>query len=205
MFDRLSRRGIAFIALLCLSFTRVVLADAAWTRAGTEACCYVSPSGDDGNPGAENAPYKTTTRAQDGVRRISGNMSGDLVVYLRGATYLLTGTMQFGPKDGGTNGHDIVYKAYPGETPVISGGVQVKGWTLDHDQIYKATLDRNTKLRTLFVNGVRADMTATTIQGEGPRGTFTVRGTGPWAETPGSTSDGIEFKSADHQTANGQR
>ena len=166
-------------------------------RAGTQVVCYVSPSGSDSNPGTENAPLKTIGSAQDAVRRLNGNMTGDLIVYLRGGTYTLANPVQFNEKDSGTNGHDIIYTAYPGETPIISGGVQVEGWTLDHDQIYKAPLHRETKLRTLFVNGVRADMTSTTIQGQEPQGTFTVLGTEPWAETPGATFDGIAFKSAD--------
>ena len=56
-----------------------------------------------------------------------------------------------------------------------------------------------TKLRfdQRFLNGTRADMTATTIQGQGPQGTFTVAGTEPWAETSGATFDGIAFNSTD--------
>ena len=35
-------------------------------------------------------------------------MRGDLVVYLRGGTYLLTSPIQFNEKDGGTNIHDVI-------------------------------------------------------------------------------------------------
>ena len=120
-------------------------------KAATQASFYVSTSGNDNNPGTQNAPYKTITRARNEARKITGNMRGDVIVYLRGGTYFLAAPLQLNHKDSGTNGHDIIYRAYPGETPIISGGVPVKGWTLDHDQIYKAPLDRNTKLRTLFV------------------------------------------------------
>ena len=172
----------------------------AWAPAGTAAIaisCYVSPAGDDTNPGTENAPYKTITQARSRVREMNRNMNDDLVVYLRGGIYPASTPIQFGERDSGTNGHDVIYKAYPGESPVLSGGIQVTGWTLDHDQIYRATLHRDSKLRALFVNGVRADMTSVTIEGQGPQGTFTVLGTEPWAETRGATFDGITFNSAD--------
>ena len=186
-----------FLALCCLLFL------AARTRAGTQACCYVSPSGDDNNPGSEKSPYKTIARARDVMRRLNGNMNGDLVVYLRAGTYFVASPILFDEHDSGTNGHNVIYKAYPGETPVISGATQVTGWTLDHGSVFKATLNRTTKLRSLVVNGVRARMTVSKdikIDTKDPKaviswGSFNVAGTEPWAQTSGTASDGVQFPS----------
>jgi len=41
--------------------------------------------------------------------------------------------------------------AYPGETPVLSGATKVTGWTRHNGNIYKAKLNRSTKLRNLYV------------------------------------------------------
>ena len=172
-------------------------------RAGTQASFYVSPAGNDNNAGTQNAPLKTIIRARDIARTINGNMTGDIIVYLRGGTYLLASPIQFTERDGGTSGHQIIYKAYPGEIPIISGATQVTGWTLDHGNVYKATLNRGTKLRSLVVNGVRARMTASKdikIDTKDPKalinwGTFNVVGTEPWAQTNGTASDGVEFPS----------
>ena len=172
-------------------------------RAETQASFYVSPSGSDTNSGTLDAPYKTITKARDEARRINGNLRGDVIVYLRGGTYFLTGPIQFSEKDGGTNGHQVIYKAFTGETPILSGATQVTGWTLDHGNVYKATLDRSTKLRSLAVNGVRAQMTASKdikIDTKDSKalinwGTFDVKGTEPWAQTNGSTADGVQFPS----------
>ena len=92
---------------LCLGLCSL-LVPASGAKAATQASFYVSPSGSDSNPGTEKAPYRTITRARDGLRRMNGSMRGDLVVHLRGGTYLLTSPIQFNEKDGGTNIHDVI-------------------------------------------------------------------------------------------------
>ena len=157
---------------------------------------YVSPAGADNNPGTLARPFLTLARARDAVRAVNGKMTGDIVVYLRGGVYPLAAPVEFRAADSGRNGFDVVYRAYANERPILSGGVPVTGWTLDHGGIYKARLNWNEKLRSLYVNGVRAGMTHADFKGQGPWGEFVVKGTEPWAETPGKTLDGVEFDSA---------
>ncbi|MDX2681816.1 RICIN domain-containing protein [Streptomyces sp. NY05-11A] len=118
---------------------------------------YVDPvNGSDGNPGTSTAAaFKTVQAAQAAVRAVNANMSDDIVVNLRGGAYPLTTPITFGTGDSGTNGHTVVYQAYNGETPVITGGKAITGWTAAAGGEYKApvgTLD----FRQLYVNGVRA-------------------------------------------------
>jgi len=160
---------------------------------------YVSPSGADGNPGTQAHPFKTLTQARDAVCAASPQMNGDIVVYLRGGTYPITAPLEFGVANSGQNGFNVVYRAFEKEKPVLSGGVQVTGWSLDHDNVYKATLDRDDKLRCIFVNGVRAQMTQADFQGQGAWGTFEIKGDEPWADTPGKTLDGVRFKASEVQ------
>ncbi|MDQ0935309.1 RICIN domain-containing protein [Streptomyces turgidiscabies] len=82
-------------------------------------------------------------------------MSDDIVVNLRGGTYPLTAPISFGTSDSGTNGHTVVYQAYNGETPVITGGKAVTGWTPAANGEYKASVG-SLNFRQLYVNGVRA-------------------------------------------------
>jgi hypothetical protein len=175
--------------------------------AEVQATFYVSPSGNDSNEGTLARPLLTIAGAQTRVREVNSSMTGDILVYLRGGTYTISQPIVFTAADSGTNGFDVIYGAYNHEVPVISGGVQVTGWTLDHANVYKASLSRSTKLRNLFVNGVRASMTMspTPITGQGFAGTFTVKGTEPWvAPTPpgqapatGQTPDDVQFNSTD--------
>jgi hypothetical protein len=175
--------------------------------AEVQATFYVSPSGDDLHEGTLEHPLLTIAAAQTKVREVNSSMTGDIMVYLRGGTYTISEPIVFSAADSGTNGFHVIYEAYNHEVPVISGGVQVTGWTLDHANVYKASLSRSAKLRNLFVNGVRASITMspTPITGQGFAATFTVTGTEPWvAPTPpgqapatGQTPDDVQFNSTD--------
>jgi hypothetical protein len=71
---------------------------------------YVSPSGDDNNPGTEAAPWRTIGKAAATL------VAGD-TVYIRAGTY----GERVVPRNSGASGRYITYAAYPGETPVIDG------------------------------------------------------------------------------------
>jgi Right handed beta helix region/Protein of unknown function (DUF1565) len=80
---------------------------------------FVSPTGNDANPGTQNQPWRTISKAAMTVT------IGD-TVYVRGGVYheqvILT-------KSGSQN-KPIRFLAYPGETPVIEGnGLSIPTWT----------------------------------------------------------------------------
>ncbi|RTE10175.1 RICIN domain-containing protein [Paenibacillus whitsoniae] len=164
------------------------------TSAATQAQYYVSPNGNDSNPGTLASPFKTVQRARDVVRTINGNMTGDIIVSLRGGNYPVTSSIDFGPSDSGTNGYRIIYQAYQSETPVLNGGVQVTGWTQHSGNIWKAPLTRSNKLRALYVNDNRAVMATKTVGSAGCYGTYNVTaGQAPWAWESGSQCDGAKY------------
>lgn len=158
------------------------------------AALYVSPTGDDTNPGTFAEPLATLAAARDAVRALSESASEDLHVVLRGGTYRLDSTVTFGPEDSGKNGHRIFYEAYPAETPILSGSTPVSGWTEHTDGIYKASLARTTKLRNLYVNDRRASMTKKSVTAAGGHDTYTVTsGQADWAWASGTASDGVLY------------
>jgi hypothetical protein len=125
--------------------------------AATQATFYVSPSGNDAADGSKDAPFKTITQAQKAVRAINGTMTGDIEVILREGTYVLPSTVNFTEADGGKDGHYVRYKAADGETPLITGGMQITGWTI-HDEannIWKAE-GVDGRFRQLYVNNRKA-------------------------------------------------
>lgn len=127
-------------------------------RAGTQATFYVAPNGSDANPGTLSQPFHSLARAKAVVRTVNTNMTGDIIVYLRGGTYVFTNTLTFGPADSGSSGYRVIYSAYPSETPVISGGKTVTGWTL-HDasnNIWQASVGAADNFRQIYVNGLKA-------------------------------------------------
>ncbi|HOX50865.1 MAG TPA: right-handed parallel beta-helix repeat-containing protein [Fibrobacteria bacterium] len=159
---------------------------------------HVSPAGDDANPGTLAAPFKTLAKAQLAVRGVNANMSEDIHVILRGGNYPIAAALEFTPADGGTGGHRVFWEAYGKEVPVLNGGAPVTGWTSVDGNVYKATLDRSTKLRSLIVNNKRAYMTKKTVSSKGGWGTYTVTaGQAAWAWKSGSQFDGIQYAASD--------
>jgi len=152
------RRTILSLPVQWLFFVGMMLfINVSTLFAATQATYYVSPTGSDANPGTQAQPFQTITKARDVVRTINGTMTGDIVVVLRGGTYPLTSTIAFETKDGGKNGYYVRYESYPGETPLLTGGQPIYGWTL-HDQgknIWKAT-GVASRFRQLYVNGTKA-------------------------------------------------
>jgi len=115
----------------------------------------VAPDGRDGNAGTMARPFRTVERAQAAVREVNRRMAADIVVTLRGGTYRLTDTLRFGAGDSGTGGHSVVYRAAPGERPVLSGGRLITGWEPAGEGRWRAHTDL-AAFRQLYVNGVRA-------------------------------------------------
>lgn len=123
---------------------------------------YVSPSGSDASgDGSLGNPWQTLAKARDYLDA-KVYQTGEITVYLRGGRYELTNTLAFGSANSGANGYYITYEAYPGETPTISGGKRITGWTQVPGQPYwVASVPTNAGFadyfRQLYVNGVRAE------------------------------------------------
>ncbi len=122
---------------------------------GVAGAIYVSPDGDDSNPGTIDQPLKTVAKARDLVRTKNSAMTADITVYLRAGTYQQTSTLTFANADSGSGGFYVKYMAYPGESPLITGGQPITGWKDTGNGTYSASAG-TTAFRQLYVNGVKA-------------------------------------------------
>ncbi|SPE99805.1 RICIN domain-containing protein [Streptomyces sp. MA5143a] len=184
--------AVLAMALAATPLTSLTLSTPA--SAATQATYYVAPDGSDTNAGTITAPFKTLRHARDVVRTVNDDMTGDINVFLRGGNYPVSSTIDFTSADSGTNGHRVVYAAYQDEKPVLNGGVPVTGWTQHSGNIWKAPLDRDDKLRALYVDGKRAQMASKTVSSAGCYGTYTITaGQAPWAWESGSQCDGAKY------------
>lgn len=100
---------------------------------------YVSIEGNDSNPGTLEQPLQSFAGARDRVRSLLGG-SKDILVYFRGGTYIFEETVVLGPEDSGSLDQQIVYMAYPGETPIFNSLVQVSDWSIFDGNIMQADL-----------------------------------------------------------------
>jgi Ricin-type beta-trefoil lectin domain len=134
----------------------VVAAPAVTSHAATMTTLYVSPTGS-GTSCSASAPC-SVTQAKSSVEALNGNMSGDIVVQLAGGTYRMSAPLVLGSADSGSNGNHVVWQAAPGQSPVLSGGQQVTGWTLKDtaNNIYAASVPTGADSRQLYVDGALA-------------------------------------------------
>ena len=123
-------RKLAFLTGLILSSVCLLAAaDDQVREAERNATFTVALNGSDSNPGTLEKPFATIERARDEVRKlVAAGLKEDVTVFIRGGTYALARTVLFGLADSGNPDHSITYAAYPGETPVFSGGVRITGW-----------------------------------------------------------------------------
>lgn len=162
---------------------------------------WVAPNGNDANQGTEQHPLGTISMAQQKARYL--RQTGDpaikdgIQVILKAGTYQLEKPLLFGPEDSGTKESPTTFRAEKGAKVVISGGVKVTGWQQVKGNIYNAHLDRDPKLRSLFVNGKRMRMAEIDqpVKALGNWGKFKITGNEPWAFGAGSAIDGIKFPS----------
>jgi len=94
---------------------------------------YVASNGDDSGNGTFTSPLKTVDAAKELVKTRNQDMTDDLFVYLREGTYYQDDSLTFTTSDSGTNGKNVVYTPYNGETVTISGGKKVSGFEI-HDE-----------------------------------------------------------------------
>ena len=102
-----------------------VVIDQAVVSVGFDAhtSVYVSPTGSDTTgKGSKGKPFATVERARDYIRTLSKTQKGGVAVYLRDGEYQVDKAIQFTPADSGSAGAPIVYRSYPGERAVITGG-----------------------------------------------------------------------------------
>jgi hypothetical protein len=114
------------------------------------AVFYVATDGNDGWSGTipetsdskTDGPFATLARARNAVRALKkdGELKEPATVLVRGGKYYLKQALMLGPEDSGTQDCPVTYKAYPGETPILSGGRVVKGWQPHQGKILKADL-----------------------------------------------------------------
>jgi len=144
---------------------------------------HVATNGNDANPGTAARPFATLERARDAVQQVNRDMQEDVVVVLHGGTYRLDHTLFFEPHDSGTGGHNVIYRAQAGETPILSGGVPITGWQPDEKGRWKAPVSAG-DFRQLYVNHVRA----TRARGEMPAG-LTLSGDDGYTTTAATMAD----------------
>ena len=112
---------------------------------------FVSPTGDDANPGSLEKPFATLQRAQTAVRQQRGD------VFLRGGIHYLSEPLVITAEDSGTKDDPVVFQNYRDEEAVVSGGVRLRNlnWQPASNGIYQTTVPADLRTEEIFINGER--------------------------------------------------
>jgi hypothetical protein len=156
------RTAVAAIALAAT----VLVATPAWAA----SALYVAPTGS--GTACSSAEPCSLTEAQAQVRSAP---AGDVTVEVADGIYRVGAPVQFRAEDGGRSG-TVLWTAAAGAQPVITGAVDVAGWSV-HDaasNIYVANIPVGLDTRQLYVNGVSAPRAAIRLQSSDV--TFTASG-----------------------------
>ena len=123
---------------------------------------YLSPAGNDGNPGTIDKPLATLTAARDKARILIKNSQGNqpIEVIAMEGEYFMMQPLYLNTEDGGTASSPVIYKAETGKKAVFRGGVKLTGWEKVNDKLWKAFVPQvayyNSYFEQLYVNGNRA-------------------------------------------------
>ena len=91
---------------------------------------YVSPSGNDSNPGTKGKPFLSFSKAKEVVAKVikDGAENQEIHVYFRGGTYYFDKSVVIKGKELGSGNNTIIFSAYQEEKPVFSSGKLLAGW-----------------------------------------------------------------------------
>jgi hypothetical protein len=107
---------------------------------------YVGPNGNDAwsgrlakpKPDRSDGPFATLHRARDEARRWKATDA--VTVLVRSETYFLSQPLVLEPEDSGTRERPVVWAAYPGEHPVVSGGRRITSWQKGPGNLWQVEL-----------------------------------------------------------------
>ena len=122
---------------------------------------YVSPSGNDVNPGTKQLPVASIEKAKAMAYDALENDSDESVtVWLSGGVYSVVKPLSFEPISVKNKTISLIFKAFSGESPVISGGINLTSWKKNSDGFWETNFPDNFRTdkfpRELFINQQRA-------------------------------------------------
>lgn len=173
----------------------------------SDSCCWAYSPATAADPAAAPAtvipaaPGTLTKALAQAAKSLARGK--DVTVELAGGTYELSEPIVLDMKYSGKDGAGLLIRAKAGETPVISGGRKVTGWTRVKDNLYSAHLDCDHKVRTMLVNGKRALMAQASVQadGAGVAQRFPITGAESWAFGAGEGVESIAIRAGEQLAA----
>jgi len=132
---------------------------------------FLSPFGDDLNPGTIDKPVSSLVKARDLARayRQSTSAGQPVEIIAMGGEYFMSQPLSLSYSDGGTTDAPLIIRGEEGKKAIFIGGVQIIGWEAVNDKLWKAFIPQvayyDSYFEQLFVNGRRAVRARTPNEG----------------------------------------
>ena len=132
---------------------------------------YVSPPGNDSNPGSVDMPLATLNAAVLKARemRKAGESAQPFEIIVSGGEYFMMQPLVLTAEDSGTEKSPLVIRGEQGEKAILRGGVSVEGWEEVNSNLWRAFIPQvaynNSYFEQLYVNGERAVRARTPNEG----------------------------------------
>jgi len=124
---------------------------------------YLSPDGNDTNPGTREKPLATLVRARDIAREFKKNNTfpgKPVEIIALGGDYSMMKPLELGPEDSGGSSSPMIFRSEAGTGAVFSAGVQINGFEKVNENLWKTFIPQvayyNWYFEQLYVNGERA-------------------------------------------------
>ena len=122
---------------------------------------FVSPKGNNNNPGTRKFPFETIVYAQKmAIKILETGEDSEVNVWLANGNYPVSEPIVFEPVKSVFQNISLNFKAESDANPVISGGVHISGWTKSKEGLWESKLPKKLNLKTdfreLFINNKRA-------------------------------------------------
>ncbi len=115
---------------------------------------YVAPEpdGNDDNSGTKEAPFATLERARDEIRKTKDEI-GDrgVTVYFRAGEYFFDTHVRIDEVDSGKANAPVVYRAYPGEEVIFTGGYRLDENSFSKAEITDTLIDEEIKDKLVMI------------------------------------------------------
>jgi hypothetical protein len=132
---------------------------------------YISPYGSDSNNGTIESPLATLSAARDHARAFRQKPGAEQPVEIiaAGGTYSMMQPLELTVVDRGTAGSPLIIRAEQGEKAVFRGGVELKGFEIVNEKLWRAFIPNvayyDYYFEQLYVNGKRATRARTPDKG----------------------------------------
>ena len=122
---------------------------------------YVSPKGNNNNPGTKELPLETVQHAKKmAVELLENGNETEITIWLADGNYHISEPLAFEPLKSTQKNTKLNLKAEKDAKPVITGGVPISDWLKNDKGIWEANLPENVvqtdDIRELFIQGKRA-------------------------------------------------